>query len=292
LLGPPGQLEIGGRLYELSRTALIMGILNRTPDSFHERQLDLDEALQRAQQVVSEGGDLVDVGGVKAGAGVPVGVEEEIDRVCPVIEAISARWDVPISVDTFRAQTAGAALEAGATLVNDISGLGDPAMAHVVAGAGATLVLTHIQGKPRVPHFPDYHDLIGEVRSGLRQLLDTAQESGIGERRLLIDPGLDLGKTYSQSMVLLRELSELHVLGRPILLSVSHKGFLGAAAPMKVAERHEATLAALAYGFARGGRVMRVHDVKSAVRVCRTMEAVMTAEVDDPWVSRVALTDG
>lgn len=283
---PSHELVLAGRRRDLSSTALVMGILNRTPDSFYQHHFDLDDALRRAEQVVEEGGEILDVGGVKAGAGPEVSVQEEIDRVCPVIEAVTDRFGVVVSVDTFRSATARDGIDAGAAMVNDISGLGDPAMVEVVVEGGAALVVTHIQGRPRIPHMPDYRDLVTEVKAFLAEGVARAEAGGVPPGAILIDPGFDLGKTYPQSMVLLRELSCLLDLGKVVLVSTSHKGFLSAAAPLLVDEREEATLAAVAYGFARGARVFRVHQVKQAVRACRTMESVMTAAVNDPWVSR------
>jgi dihydropteroate synthase len=281
-------LELDGRMHDLSARALVMGILNRTPDSFHQHHYKIDDALRRVEQIATEGGHIVDVGGVKAGAGPEVSISEEIERVCPVVAAVADRCDLAISVDTFRAEVAQAAIGAGAHMINDISGLTDPGMAEVVARHGVAAVVTHIQGRPRVPHpEPVYGNLVADVRAQLESRLAVATAAGISPTRLLVDPGLDLGKTYPQSMVLLRELAALGSLGHVILLSASHKGFLGGAAPLKVDQRHEASLAAVAYGFTRGARVMRVHAVEATTRVCETMSGVMTAQADDPWTSRL-----
>jgi len=264
-----------------------MGILNRTPDSFYERHFSIDDALERAEQIAAEGGEVVDVGGVKAGAGPPVSVAEEIDRVCPVVNAVSSRFDVAVSVDTYRSPVAAAALDAGASLINDISGLSDPETLPTVSAAGASIVITHMQGEPRVPHLePRYRNLVSEVVGFLADRAALADAGGVDAEHVVVDPGLDLGKTYAQSLVLVRELSQLMVIGSVVLLSASHKGFLGSVAPLKVDERHEATMACVAYGFAHGARLFRAHSVAETVRVCRTMEGILTADASDPWVSR------
>jgi dihydropteroate synthase len=288
VLDPPARLDLGGKQYDVAARALVMGILNRTPDSFFAHDFDLDGALRRAEQVAAEGGEVVDIGGVKAGSGPDVSVAEEIDRVCPLITAVAARIDINVSVDTFRAEVARAALAAGAVLVNDISGLADPTMPAAVAAAGGAVVVTHMQGEPRVPQVePHYDDLVDDVLGFLRARRELAIAAGIPGERVVIDPGLDLGKTYSQSLVLVRDLSRFTELGSVILLSASHKGFLGAAAPLPVDERHEATMAAVAYGYARGARMFRVHAVRETLRVVRTMEGILGARPDDPWTSAV-----
>lgn len=264
------ELQLGDRSYDLTHRALVMGILNRTPDSFYDKGLtfDLDALCKRAEQLVAEGADLLDVGGVKAGPGPEVTESEELDRVVGAIAILSDRFDVPVSVDTWRASVAKESYAAGARLGNDISGFGDPDYLEVAAVAGASVVATHIRLAPRVPDpAPVYDDLVADVREFLWDRANRALEAGIPPSRIVIDAGLDLGKTAEQSLVLLRESDALASLGYPLLLSASNKTFLGKVLGIEIDERREASLAAAALGIARGCRIVRVHDVAGTVRV-------------------------
>jgi len=274
-------LTLGQRRYDLEARALVMGILNRTPDSFYDRgsHFALDALLRRAEQLVAEGADILDVGGVKAGPGPEVGEQEELERVLPAVEALVDRFDVPVSVDTWRAAVATQAFAAGAVLGNDISGFSDPGYLPAAASAGASVVATHIRLAPRVPDpEPTYGDLLGEVEARLRQLARQAAGAGLGPDRVVLDAGLDLGKTWEQSLALLRASDRLARLGHPLLLSASNKTFLGRLLGLDVMDRRYATLGATAIGVARGCRVVRVHDVMGARRVCATLAAVQEAE--------------
>lgn len=232
-----------------------MGILNRTPDSFYDQgdHFPLDRCLARADQLVAEGADLLDLGGVKAGPGPDVSAEEELDRVLPAVEALTARFDLPLSVDTWRASVAGAAFDAGAVVGNDISGFADPDYLRVAAAAGASVVATHIRLRPRQPDpEPVYDDVVGAVRDFLVDRARRAEAEGIDAERILVDAGLDLGKTADQSLALLRASDRLAALGYPLLLSASNKPFLGLLLGLDIAERREASLAAAALGVTRG----------------------------------------
>jgi len=274
-------LDLGGRRFDLTHRALLMGILNRTPDSFYDRgaTFALDALLRRADQLVADGADLLDVGGVKAGPGPEVSEEEELDRVVPAVAAIAARFDVAISVDTWRAAVAGAAYRAGAVMGNDISGFADPEYLHAAADAGAAVVATHIRLAPRVrdPE-PHYDDLVGEVASFLGDRAGSALASGIPADRIVVDAGLDLGKTPTQSLELLRASSRLASLGFPLLLSASNKTFLGVLLDLDIGERREASLAAAALGVTFGCRVLRVHDVAGTRRVRDALSAISEVE--------------
>lgn len=278
LQADPFRLTIADSEFDLTTRALVMGILNRTPDSFYDkgRFFGFDESLARAEEIVSEGADIIDIGGVKAGPGPFVSPAEEIDRVCPAIEAVSARFDLPISVDTFTAEVAVAAIEAGAVIVNDISGLGDPDMGGVVADSGATVVVTHIQGRPRVANpDPRYADLMGEVLDFLRIRAKTAEAQGVSPDRIIVDAGLDLGKSPQQSLVLLRETEALLNLGYPVLLSSSNKRFIGEALDLELGARAGATAATVAWAMIGGARIVRVHEVELMADVCRMIQAVL-----------------
>ncbi len=271
---------LGPRTYDLSTRALVMGILNRTRDSFYPpaATFELDDFLSRAEALVGAGADLLDVGGVKAGPGEAVSESEELERVVPAIEALVARFDVPVSVDTWRAAVAEAAFAAGAWLGNDISGFADPHYLEVAARAGASVVATHIRLAPRVPDpDPHYDDVTGTVAAFLAERRERALAAGIGPERVVLDAGLDLGKTTAHSLTLLRDSSELAALGSPLLLSASNKTFLGDLFGLAVTERREASLAAVALGVTGGCRILRVHDVAGTVRVRDALAALEAA---------------
>ncbi len=266
----PLSLRLGERVVDVTHRALVMGILNRTKDSFFSpaATFDLDVFLARAEQLVNDGADLLDVGGVKAGPGEEVSETEELDRVVPAVQELRRRFDVPISVDTWRASVAQACFAQGAVIGNDISGFADPEYLPVAARAGATVVATHIRLRPRVadPN-PEYHDVTEVVRDFLLERRDRALAAGVAEDRIILDAGLDLGKTAAQSLQLLRDSSTLAALGYPFLLSASNKTFLGVMFDLPVTERREPTLAASALGIVAGCRILRVHDVAGTVRV-------------------------
>jgi dihydropteroate synthase len=271
-------LSIGDRRYDLSTRALVMGILNRTPDSFYDRgaHWELDAFFARADQMVRDGVDILDVGGVKAGPGPFVGEEEELDRVVSAIDALHRRFDVPLSVDTWRASVATASYRAGAVVGNDISGFADPAYLDAAAEAGAAVVATHIRVAPRVPDpEPHYDDVVAVVADFLFERAARARAAGIPPERIMVDAGLDLGKTWQQSVVLLRASDRLAALGYPLLLSASNKTFLGRMLDLEVSERWEASLGAAALGVTLGCRIVRAHDVRGTRRVCDLLSAVM-----------------
>jgi dihydropteroate synthase len=275
------ELLLGDRRYDVTTRALVMGVLNRTTDSFFDKGAfyEMDRFLARAAQLVDEGADVLDVGGVKAGPGPEVTEEEELDRVVPAVEALHARFDVPVSADTWRASVAKAAYEAGAVVGNDISGFADPDYLAVAAQAGATVVATHIRLRPRErdlqPVYPG--GVVHDVRAFLADRAHRAEEAGIPKERIVIDAGLDLGKTTPQSVVLLRESRRLAELGYPLLLSASNKTFLGELLGLDITQRREASLAAAALGIVGGCRVLRVHDVKGTRRVRDVLGAVLAA---------------
>ena len=257
-----------------------MGILNRTPDSFYDRgaTFRLDAFLQRADELVADGADLLDVGGVKAGPGPEVGEDEELERVVPAISALRERFDVPLSVDTWRASVLAAACDAGAVIGNDISGFADPGYLTVAAARNATVVATHIRLRPRVPDpDPHYDDLVADVTAYLLDRAHEAEAAGLAPDQIVLDAGLDLGKTAAQSAVLLRESAVHAALGYPLLLSASNKRFIGDLVGREIDDRRDESLAAVAYGVARGCRIVRVHDVRGSARVCRTVEALLEA---------------
>jgi dihydropteroate synthase len=274
------RLCLGGRAYDLGTRCLVMGILNRTPDSFydHGATFELDTLLERAEQIVAEGADLLDIGGVKAGPGEEVSEQEELDRVIPAVEAVCARFDVPVSVDTWRASVARAAYEAGAVVGNDISGFADPDYLSAASRAGAAVVATHIRLAPRVrdPE-PHYDDVVADVVAFLSERALRAEQAGIDHDGIIVDAGLDLGKTAEQSLELLRGTSTIADLGYTVLLSASNKPFLGALLDLEIDRRREATWAATAMGVSLGCRIVRAHDVSGTRRVCDALRAVLEA---------------
>lgn len=272
------RLELGSREYDVSTRALVMGILNRTPDSFYDKGAFFDMAafIDRAAALVADGADLLDVGGVKAGPGPEVDEPEELERVVPAVEALVERFDLPVSVDTWRASVADASFSAGAVVGNDISGFADPQYLTVAARHSASVVATHIRLGPRIPDpEPHYDDVVSEVSQRLSLLAERALTAGIPAHRVMLDAGLDLGKTWSQSVELLRHSASLASLGHPLLLSASNKTFLGRLLDLEIDERRNASLAAVAVGVTFGCRVVRVHDVAGSRRVVDTLAAVM-----------------
>jgi len=254
-----------------------MGILNRTPDSFYDKgaTFALDDLVRRAGLLVDQGADLLDVGGVKAGPGPEVGEAEELERVIPAIEALAERFDIALSVDTWRASVARAAYVAGAVVGNDISGFADPDYLPAAAEAGATVVATHIRLGPRIPDpNPVYDDVVDAVRTFLGERAGRAQAAGLAPDRIVVDAGLDLGKTAEQSLTLLRASDQLADLGYPLLLSASNKTFLGGMLGLEIGQRREASIAASALGATLGCRVMRVHEVGAHRQACDAVAAV------------------
>jgi dihydropteroate synthase len=275
---PFPRLRLGERVIDVRDRVVVMGILNRTPDSFYDRGAtwSLDAFLRRAEQLVADGADLLDVGGVKAGPGPEVDENEELDRVIPAVEALRSRFDVPLSVDTWRASVLDAACAAGAVVGNDISGFDDPDYLRVAAKHDATVVATHIRLRPRVADpDPHYADLVADVTEFLRARAGRAESVGLQPEQIVLDAGLDLGKTPAQSAVLLRESAQHASLGYPLLLSASNKRFIGELLGREIDDRRAESLAAVAYGVVHGCRVVRVHDVLGTTRVCRTIEAFL-----------------
>jgi dihydropteroate synthase len=259
-----------------------MGILNLTPDSFSDggQVVGVEQAMARAREMVRAGADLVDVGGESTRPGAtPVGVREELDRVLPFLREASARLEVPLSIDTRRAAVADAALEAGARIVNDVSGLlHDPSMAAVVAQRGAGVVLMHMRGEPAdMMERASYRDLIAEVREELAAAVERALRAGVTPERVVVDPGLGFAKTPEQSLALLGRLGELGSLGFPVLVGPSRKRFLGRVLGVPPAERAVGTAAACVLAYLQGARVFRVHDVEPVAQALAVAHAVAEA---------------
>lgn len=277
-------LELGPqRRYDITYRSLVMGILNRTPDSFYDQggYFGFDQFLAKAESLVAQGADLLDIGGVKAGPGPEVSQQEELDRVIPAIEAVVERFDVPVSVDTWNVAVLDEALAAGAVVGNDISGFADPSYLSTCAGHGASVVATHVRLGPRIPDpEPIYDDVLVEVRAFLANCAQRALDAGIPRERIMLDDGLDLGKTEPQSLQLLRTSDRLAALGFPTFLSASNKRFLGELVGTEVTDRRDATLAAHALGVSLGCRILRSHDVAGSRRVADTIAAILLARAE------------
>ncbi len=286
---PRGPLQLGPYTLPVGERTLVMGIINMTPDSFSGDALgdDVEAAVAQAWRMKEEGADIVDVGGMSTRPGSdPVPVEEEMRRVLPVIERLAGPQGVglPISVDTYRAEVARAALDAGALIINDITGLHhDPALAELAARYGAGLVLMHIKGTPKtMQQNPHYDDLLGEVMAYLREGVDRAVSCGVNKERIWVDPGIGFGKTLEHNLELLRRLGELRSLGCAILVGTSRKSFIGRVlAPLRggelppPSERVVGTGATLAVSIAHGANIVRVHDVAHAMQVVRVADAIV-----------------
>ena len=257
----------------------MVGVLNVTPDSFSDggRFLDPDAAVEQALRLASEGADLVDVGGESTRPGAPeVPEEEELRRVIPVLSRLQAsRFPVPVSIDTSKAGVARAALDAGAVLVNDVRALANPAMARVVAEAGAPVVLMHMRGTPRdMRERARYADLLSEVRGELRAAMDRAVKAGVQEDRIILDPGIGFAKTAEQSVEVLARLPELLSLDRPLLVGPSRKSFIGSITGAPAEERLAGTLAAVTAAVLGGATFLRVHDVAASRQAARVAAAL------------------
>ncbi len=260
-----------------------MGILNVTPDSFYDRgaYFSRERAIDRAFRMIDEGADIIDVGAETTRPfSEPTPLAEELERLLPVIEAVRKRSDIPISVDTYKAAAARAALAAGADIINDISALSfDPEMAEAAAESGAPVVLMHMKGTPRdMQKDPYYEDAVGEIREFLAERIAFAESAGIDGENIVIDPGIGFGKRLQDNLAIIRELGRLKELGKPILMGTSMKSFIGRIVGTEALEdRAEGTLASVAMSLWNGADIVRVHDVARTRRVVGFMEALMAS---------------
>jgi dihydropteroate synthase len=267
----------------LSSRTHLMGVLNVTPDSFSDggRFIKPEDAVEQGMKMLEEGADLIDVGGESTRPGSdPVPLSEELSRVIPVIESLSRNTDVPVSIDTYKAEVARCALDAGAQMINDISALRfDPEMKKVAREFCVPIVLMHIKGTPKnMQKDPRYEDVIGEITGYLGQSIKMAQDAGIAEEKIMIDPGIGFGKRLEHNLNVLKNLKKFSILGRPILIGCSRKSFVGKILDAPVEERLEGSLAALAVAVVNGANVVRVHDVKESKRVASMVDAILRVD--------------
>ena len=270
------------RTLTLGKRTLLMGILNVTPDSFSDGGLffDHDKAVSHGLKMVEEGADIIDIGGESTRPGSkPIELDEELRRVIPVIESIVKKADVPISIDTYKSAVAQRAIEAGAEIVNDISGLHfDPELAKVVAKGNTPLILMHIQGTPETMQKSIHYDsLFSEILLYLKDSIQRAELAGLDPGQIIIDPGIGFGKTVEDNLLIIRNLQEFQILGKPILLGTSRKSFIGKILNAEVEERLEGTLSSIAIGVLNGAHIIRTHDVLQAKKAVAIADAIRLA---------------
>lgn len=271
---------------DFSKKTYIMGVLNVTPDSFSDGGLYLDKSLavRRAHEMIEDGADIIDIGGESTRPGSePVSLEEEIARTIPVIEALAKDIKVPISIDTYKAEVAKRALDAGASMVNDISGLRfDPDMPEVVSEYKVPVVIMHIKGTPKNMQVdPSYEALIPEIMDYLRISIRLAIKSGIDEDKIVIDPGIGFGKTFDHNLDIIKNLHKFTLLEKPILAGPSRKAFIGKIlGDAPASERLEGTAAAVAISIFNGANILRVHDVKEMVKVAKVADAIRRGRIN------------
>jgi dihydropteroate synthase len=280
-LGDKDLFQAKNKKFDLSRRTWLMGVLNITPDSFYDGGLYFDpaRAIERGLELTADGADIIDVGGESTRPGAEfVPAREEQRRILPVIAALREKTTALISVDTTKAEVAEAALASGADIINDISaGRFDVRMLPVAARSGAGLVLMHMKGTPKTMQLdPHYKDVVAEVKAFLRERIETAESCGIERERMIIDPGIGFGKTFEDNLTLLNNLSSLAELGRPVLVGISRKSFIGSILNLEAPERLEGTIAAAVVSVIGGASLLRVHDLRAVKRAVTVAETILS----------------
>jgi dihydropteroate synthase len=270
------------RTFTLGKQTLLMGVLNITPDSFSDGGLyfDKEKAIAQGLRMVEEGADLLDVGGESTRPeSKPIGLEEELRRVIPVIESLTKKVDVPISIDTYKSAVAQEAIRAGAEIVNDISGLHyDQSLANVAAKEDVPIILMHIRGTPETMQKDVHYDsLFSEIIQYLKESIQRAESAGVDPNQIIIDPGIGFGKTLKDNLLIINNISEFRILGKPILLGTSRKSFIGKILNADVTERLEGTLSSIAIGVLNGAHIIRCHDVLQAKKAIAVADAIRLA---------------
>jgi dihydropteroate synthase len=270
------------RILPLGKRTLLMGVLNVTPDSFSDGGLffDKEKAISHALRMVEGGADIIDIGGESTRPGSkPLELEEELRRVIPVIESLAKEVDVPLSIDTYKSTVAQRAIEAGAEIINDISGLHfDPSLAKVAAKNDTPLILMHIRGTPETMQKGVHYDsLFSEILQYLKESIQRAESTGLDPRQIIIDPGIGFGKTAEDNLLIIKNLYEFRILGKPILLGTSRKSFIGKILNTEVGDRLEGTLSSIAIGVLNGAHIIRSHDVLQAKKAIAVADAIRLA---------------
>jgi dihydropteroate synthase len=271
-----GDLRLGER-------TLVMGVLNITPDSFSDGGLFFEphKAIEHGLRMAEEGADIIDVGGESSRPGSdPLPLDEELKRVIPVIEGLASRLEIPISVDTYKSPVAEQAIEVGAQMINDISGLRfDPQMPAVAARFDTPLIIMHIKGSPKtMQQDPSYEDLMGEIIDYLREGIARAEQGGVDPHQVIVDPGIGFGKRVQDNLLIIKHLPELNTLGRPLLIGTSRKSFIGTVLDAEVHQRGIGTLASVAVSALKGAHIVRVHDVAPIKQTVAIVDAIINAE--------------
>jgi dihydropteroate synthase len=266
-------IEAGSYRLSYNNRTLVMGILNVTPDSFSDggKYDRIDRAIRHAKQLEKDGADLIDIGGESTRPGAdPVSLEEELERVLPVVEVLAKEIDLPLSVDTYKAEVARQAIEAGAHIINDIWGAKkDPDMAEVAAKLDVPIILMHNRSEAK------YNALVEDVCQDLLDSVRIAKQAGVKDEKIILDPGIGFAKSYEENLIVMRNLDRIVQLGYPVLLGTSRKSMIGRTLGLPPQERVEGTAATVAFGITKGCQIVRVHDVKQMVRVCRMMDALV-----------------
>ncbi|WP_026693198.1 dihydropteroate synthase [Peribacillus kribbensis] len=267
------QISCGPYTLDYSQKTIIMGILNVTPDSFSDggRFYAIDQALYHARDMIRDGADIIDIGGESTRPGYErITDEEELERVIPVVEALSSEFDVPLSIDTYKAKVARGAIKAGAHIINDIwGGKADPDMAAAAAESGAPIILMHNR------HNRDYAHFIRDAINDLYESIHIMKKAGVTDDKIILDPGIGFAKDFHLNLKMMSELDKIVMLGYPVLLGTSRKGFIGQVLDLPAQERMEGTGATVCYGIQKGCQLIRIHDVKEMARMARMMDALM-----------------
>lgn len=279
------KLNVSDYTFDFNQRTYIMGILNVTPDSFSDggKYFDEDKAVRRAIQMVEDGADIIDIGGESTRPGAdPVTIDEELRRTVPVIKSVFKHVRIPISIDTYKSEVARQALDAGAAMINDISGLNfDPEMARVAAQSGVPVIIMHIKGEPKnMQRNPVYHALIPEICEYLKDGIKRSVDTGISADKIIIDPGIGFGKTFEHNLEIIHNLAEFKILKKPVMVGPSRKAFLGKIlGDVPSEERLEGTTAAVAISIINGAHIIRVHDVREMVRVAKVADAIKNISI-------------
>ncbi|WP_025028140.1 dihydropteroate synthase [Caldalkalibacillus mannanilyticus] len=270
-------LQVGPHTLYLDQRTHIMGILNATPDSFSDggKFNQVDHAIDRVSQMIKEGADIIDIGGESTRPGAPkVELEEELERVLPVVEAISSRFSIPLSIDTYKAEVAKQAIAKGAHIINDVWGAkADPQMAQVAAQTNSPIILMHNRSDR------NYGDFMADAKQDLQDSIRIVQQAGVENRHIILDPGIGFAKSYSQNLMMMRNLNQLVEMGYPVLLGTSRKSMIGNTLQLPPEERVEGTVATVCLGIQLGCSIVRVHDVLAVSRAAKMMDAMLGKEV-------------